>query len=113
MTSPGQLPPDLAALVPLIFSVAPVDDAAPFPPVPPVPPSTRRVAVTVSERRGGRPWRRLREELLAGNPVCAICWRRPATTLDHIVPLALVVLSTTSRTCARRAGGATTATARD
>lgn len=43
--------------------------------------------VTAPERRAGRPWRRLRAQILAGNPICAICFRRPATTVDHIVPI--------------------------
>jgi 5-methylcytosine-specific restriction endonuclease McrA len=43
--------------------------------------------MTAPERRGGRPWRRLRAQVLAGDPWCAICRRRPATTVDHIVPV--------------------------
>jgi 5-methylcytosine-specific restriction endonuclease McrA len=43
--------------------------------------------MTAPERRGGRPWRRLRAQILAGNPACAICRVRPATTVDHIVPV--------------------------
>ena len=39
--------------------------------------------------RKGRPWRRLREMVLARDPVCTICWRRPATTVDHVVPLSV------------------------
>ncbi len=47
------------------------------------------VLVTSPERRAGRAWRKLREQVLAGDPVCAICRLRPATTADHVVPVTL------------------------
>ncbi|CAN0554755.1 unnamed protein product, partial [Ectocarpus sp. 8 AP-2014] len=33
---------------------------------------------------GTRRWRKLRAQVLAGNPLCAICWKVPATQADHI-----------------------------
>ena len=57
---------------------------------PPLSPHTVREAlVTAPARRGGRPWRRLRATILAGNPPCSICGLRLATTVDHIVPVSL------------------------
>ncbi len=29
-------------------------------------------------------WKKLRAEVLAGDPLCAICWQRPATQADHV-----------------------------
>ncbi|WP_104529549.1 HNH endonuclease [Blastococcus saxobsidens] len=39
--------------------------------------------------RKGRPWRRLREQVLREEPVCYLCGRRPSTTVDHVLPLSL------------------------
>lgn len=39
--------------------------------------------------RTGRPWLRIRKQVLARDPICTICWARPSTTVDHIVPLSL------------------------
>ena len=41
--------------------------------------------------RGGRPWRRLRETILAAHPLCARCLPRrhvEAAELHHLVPVA-------------------------
>ncbi len=37
--------------------------------------------------RKGRPWRRLREQVLREEPLCRYCRRRPSTVVDHILPL--------------------------
>ena len=37
--------------------------------------------------RKGRPWRRLREQVLREEPLCYLCGRRPSTTVDHVWPL--------------------------
>lgn len=37
--------------------------------------------------RKGRPWRRLREQVLAEEPVCRYCGIRASTTVDHVLPL--------------------------
>lgn len=52
---------------------------------------------TYSKGRRGRPWRRLRLEVLQANPVCSLCggridlalpWRNPMSgTVDHVLPL--------------------------
>ena len=39
--------------------------------------------------RKGRPWRRLREQVLREEPVCYLCHRRPSTQVDHLWPLSL------------------------
>ena len=40
-----------------------------------------------SRARGyGHVWRKLRERILARDPVCVLCWRAPSTQCDHIVP---------------------------
>ncbi|WP_432542317.1 HNH endonuclease [Kineococcus sp. SYSU DK002] len=36
-----------------------------------------------------RRWRTLRASVLRSNPMCAICYLRPADCVDHIVPLNL------------------------
>jgi 5-methylcytosine-specific restriction endonuclease McrA len=38
--------------------------------------------------RGSQAWRKLRAEILTGDPTCAMCGRARATTVDHIIPLA-------------------------
>jgi 5-methylcytosine-specific restriction endonuclease McrA len=38
--------------------------------------------------RKGRPWRRLREQVLREEPTCYLCGK-PATTVDHVLPLSL------------------------
>lgn len=38
--------------------------------------------------RGGRPWRRLRNQVLAEEPLCRMCGKRLSVTPDHIVPVA-------------------------
>lgn len=45
--------------------------------------------MSASRGRGTAAWRKARAKVLAGNPVCDICGRVPATTVDHILPLAL------------------------
>lgn len=42
-----------------------------------------------SKGRTGRPWRRVRAAVLATSDVCWICGRPGATTVDHVVALAL------------------------
>jgi 5-methylcytosine-specific restriction endonuclease McrA len=37
----------------------------------------------------GRPWRRLREQVLAQSNICWICGNPGATTVDHIIPVSL------------------------
>lgn len=37
--------------------------------------------------RKGRPWRRLREQVLREEPVCRYCRLRASVTADHILPL--------------------------
>lgn len=49
----------------------------------------RQALIVSGERKGGRAWRDLRAKVLAGDPWCAICRNRPATTVDHIVPVTL------------------------
>lgn len=39
--------------------------------------------------RKGRPWRRLREQVLREEPLCRYCTVRPSTCVDHVVPLSL------------------------
>lgn len=39
--------------------------------------------------RKGRPWRRLRAQVLREEPVCRYCGVRPSTTVDHVLPLSL------------------------
>lgn len=34
-------------------------------------------------------WRKVREQVLRANPVCAECKRKPATIADHIKPIRL------------------------
>ena len=38
-------------------------------------------------RSTSRAWAKTRARLLSTNPVCAICGQRPATTIDHILPV--------------------------
>lgn len=48
----------------------------------------RRDRVTSSTARGyDRRWRTIRARLLADEPTCRACRRRPATNVDHIIPL--------------------------
>jgi 5-methylcytosine-specific restriction endonuclease McrA len=48
--------------------------------------------VATKHGRSGRPWRRIREQVLARDPLCMIrgprC-TRISTTVDHIVPLSV------------------------
>ncbi|MGY2127467.1 HNH endonuclease [Blastococcus sp. SYSU DS0617] len=37
--------------------------------------------------RKGRPWRRLRQQVLREEPICRYCGIRPSTTVDHVLPL--------------------------
>jgi 5-methylcytosine-specific restriction endonuclease McrA len=37
--------------------------------------------------RKGRPWRRLRAEVLASSDVCWLCGLPGANTVDHVLPL--------------------------
>ena len=43
--------------------------------------------MTASDGRKGRPWRRLRAQVLLEEPVCYRCGCAPSTTVDHAVPL--------------------------
>lgn len=43
--------------------------------------------MAASDGRKGRPWRRLREQVLREEPVCRWCRSRPSTVVDHILPL--------------------------
>jgi 5-methylcytosine-specific restriction endonuclease McrA len=45
------------------------------------------VTTPSSHGRSGRPWRRLREQVLREEPWCTLCGRRPSTQVDHILPL--------------------------
>ncbi len=40
-----------------------------------------------SHGRRGRPWRRLREQVLREEPLCRYCGVRVSTVVDHILPL--------------------------
>lgn len=44
--------------------------------------------MAASNGRGTQAWRKLRARILADSPICAMCGRARATTVDHIVPLA-------------------------
>ncbi len=46
------------------------------------------MSVPVSHGRSGRPWRRLREQVLREEPCCRYCGVRPSTVVDHVLPLA-------------------------
>lgn len=37
--------------------------------------------------RRGRPWRRLRAQVLREEPVCRYCGLRPSTVVDHVLAL--------------------------
>jgi 5-methylcytosine-specific restriction endonuclease McrA len=39
--------------------------------------------------RKGRPWRRIRAEVLASSDICWLCLRPGANTVDHVLPLSL------------------------
>lgn len=39
------------------------------------------------QRTRGRRWMALKEYVLMEQPVCAVCNRKPATEVDHIVPI--------------------------
>lgn len=45
--------------------------------------------MAASDGRRGRPWRRLREQVLREEPLCYLCRRRPSTVVDHRVPLSV------------------------
>jgi 5-methylcytosine-specific restriction endonuclease McrA len=40
-----------------------------------------------SRGRTGRPWRRLRAEVLAASNICWICGKPGADTVDHVIPV--------------------------
>lgn len=42
--------------------------------------------MAASDGRKGRPWRRLREQVLREEPVCRYCRVRPSTVVDHVLP---------------------------
>ncbi|WP_084963737.1 HNH endonuclease [Thermoactinospora rubra] len=42
-----------------------------------------------SKGRGGRPWRRIRAQILAASQTCWICGHGGADTVDHVIPLTL------------------------
>lgn len=44
--------------------------------------------MSASNGRGTAAWRRVRAAVLAEQPICQMCWRARADTVDHIVPLA-------------------------
>lgn len=64
---------------------------------------------TTDRHTGGARYRRLRHQVLAANPTCAYCGR-PATEVDHIVPVAaggtttIHNLAPACRACNRRKG---------
>ena len=43
--------------------------------------------VTPSHGRTGRPWRRLRAQVLDGSTLCWLCGQLGADTVDHVLPL--------------------------
>ena len=43
----------------------------------------------MSGGRGGRPWRRLRAQVLATSNVCHLCGKPGADSADHIIPVSL------------------------
>lgn len=45
--------------------------------------------MAASDGRKGRPWRRLRAQILAEEPLCYLCRRRASTVVDHVLPLSL------------------------
>lgn len=40
-----------------------------------------------SKGRTGRPWRRIRAQVLAASNICWLCGKPGATTVDHVVPV--------------------------
>lgn len=42
-----------------------------------------------SKGRTGRPWRRVRAQVLAVSDVCHLCGKPGADTVDHVIPLSL------------------------
>lgn len=40
-----------------------------------------------SHGRSGRPWRRIRQQVLQGSDVCWLCGAHGADTVDHILPI--------------------------
>jgi 5-methylcytosine-specific restriction endonuclease McrA len=45
--------------------------------------------MAASDGRKGRPWRRLREQVLREEPLCRWCGVRASTVVDHLLPLSL------------------------
>ncbi len=45
------------------------------------------MTTAMTHGRAGRPWRRLREQVLREEPCCRYCQMRPSTVVDHILPL--------------------------
>lgn len=43
-----------------------------------------------SKGRTGRPWRRVREQVLAASDICHLCGHAGAGDVDHALPLALL-----------------------
>ncbi len=43
--------------------------------------------MAASDGRKGRPWRRLREQVLLEEPWCRYCGVRASTVVDHVLPL--------------------------
>ncbi len=43
--------------------------------------------MAASDGRKGRPWRRLRAQVLREEPICRYCGVRPSTVVDHVLPL--------------------------
>ncbi|WP_433445665.1 HNH endonuclease [Nonomuraea sp. CA-141351] len=42
-----------------------------------------------SKGRSGRPWRRVRAQVLAASRICWLCGHDGADTVDHVIPLSL------------------------
>jgi 5-methylcytosine-specific restriction endonuclease McrA len=40
-----------------------------------------------SKGRTGRPWRRIREQVLAASTICHLCGHAGADTVDHVIPV--------------------------
>lgn len=42
-----------------------------------------------SHGRTGRPWRRIRNQVLSASDICWLCGQAGADTVDHILPISL------------------------
>lgn len=52
-----------------------------------------RVLTARHSGRHGRPWRRIRAQILAASSVCWLCGHDGADSVDHLVPRALLLAS--------------------